>query len=158
MTTVTASTIPRTIVRVLSLCMPSTHLNYLAAFEAQEVPMNATGATSLGSPGRRFFPAQAYIITTTAPTILGLASISIGTNASAYNNIVPITLLTSLGTTDVGREIAIGARPVVTSEEELFVNVNVAVTSGAGIMHVILAGWFFDYDADMLLASEPELM
>ena len=115
--------------------------------------MDSVATTSLGIPGRRFFPAHVYIVVTTAPTTMGACSVSIGTNAPDYDNIVPETDISDLATTDLGREIEFGNRPVVAGDAEIFFNVSTAATDG-GLVHAIVNGWFFDYVLDVSRAQE----
>lgn len=132
--------------------MATTHLEWLKAFEYQEVPLDSTGTTSLGIPERRFFPAHLYLVITSAPSVLGLCAISVGTNASSYNNLLPISLVSGLlAGSDIGREVPMPAHPVIPQDTEIFVNVTTAATGG-GILHVIVSGWWFDYDVDGFIA------
>lgn len=133
----------------------TTNLDHRTTFEAQNVAMDSVTAVSLGVPGRRFFPAHAYVIVTTAPSTMGTCVVSIGTNSPDYDNVVPATDISALATTDLGREIEFGDRPVIPGDAELFLNISTAATDG-GALHSILNGWFFDYDIEVSRAQEQE--
>lgn len=129
--------------------MATLHDN-VQSFEKQQVAIDSTGATSLGTPGRDWFPREAIVILTEAPSTIGLCTLSIGTNSPNYNDVLPATLLTVLSVVGTAKRIAIlgtSAVSKVPANTEIFAKVSIAA-SGGGEVHVICDGFFADYVVD----------
>ena len=105
----------------------------------------ATGATSVGTTennGMTFFPRFARIRCNAATSITLPASISIGTNATSYNDILGITALT--GVLSAGQylllPIASTVGTSVAPNTQIFVNVTTGATGTSQTFGVAVVG------------------
>lgn len=100
---------------------------------------------------RTFYPEEIIVITTEAPSVLGLATLSIGTNSGA-TNILPAQVLGVLGLGAANRLVTFDPTeglisPVqeIAGNTTIKGNIGVPATSG-GKMWVIVRGFYSDYE------------
>lgn len=104
---------------------------------SQSVNGLATGATLVGTSensSRRFYPtAVLFAITAVTGTIVGVATVSLGTNSSSYNNIVTASALTGMTAVNTMLRFAVGAAVAnsIAPNSGIYCNVSVAATGVA---------------------------
>lgn len=94
----------------------------------------ATGATlvlTTEDAGQRFYPTSLRVTATAADTVAVPAAISIGTNSTDYNNVLAITTLTNLITTNLAVNIPLSLLAAITGSVAPATGIYVKVTTGA---------------------------
>jgi hypothetical protein len=118
------------------------------SFEVDQIPMDEAQTIDLGTTesDRVFYPEKLLVICEEAPSILGLMALSVGTNASSYNNVVAASLVAGLTVADKLLTLNPPAGPVlgVPGGSALKAKVSVPATSG-GVMRLILVGFYGNY-------------
>lgn len=116
------------------------------AEHASNVNLASTGSSSIFTPpfsGVTFMASAIIVRCTEATDISQAASISIGTNSSNYDNILPITSLTGL--TSSGNFIRIpidGIGFAVPKDTQIFVKVTTAATGTSQVGTVYIDGFY----------------
>lgn len=109
------------------------------------VNAGATGSTLLGTTsnnGLSFHPSSLRVKVAAASGVIGAASISIGTNATAYDDIMSITALTGL--TVAGKflvlPVALTAQSAIAPNTQVYVKVTTAITGTSETLDIKLIG------------------
>lgn len=131
------------------LLIPVTATDYfrqLQDFSATGINAASTGSTLIGTTQngtQAFHPLFVVFKMTAANTITIVPIVSVGTNASTYNNVIALTTLTGL--TSVGAMLptnittVIGAIPANTA---IFANIGTGATATTATLEVHLFGYY----------------
>lgn len=109
--------------------------------------MKSTGATAIQTSEngtQRFMPLQVIIECTAASAIVGAATISVGTNASSYNNLLAATALTGVTAANnmLGFNLPLVATSSVAANTAINVNVTIAATGTSQVARVDILGYY----------------
>lgn len=109
--------------------------------------MKSTGATAIQTSEngtQRFMPLQVIIECTAASAIVGAATISVGTNASSYNNLLAATALTGVTAANnmLGFNLPLVATSSVAANTAINVNVTLAATGTSQVARVDVLGYY----------------
>ena len=123
------------------------HIPSIVFFKATSVDAKTVAATQIGTTLAntvlRFHPMFAVIYLKTVDTMLAAATLSFGTNASTYNNIIAATAMTGLTTAnDMFRSDITGVVASIASGTAIFVNVTVGATATTELIDVFLYGYY----------------
>lgn len=124
-----------------------TYLNNVDEFEATNIAMDAVGNAIMGGTAsdKTFYPVEVLVVCEQAPSIIGLCTVSVGTNSPSYNNIMSGKLLTDLTTNKKifrGDPLVPGASVSgVAASSTIYARVSVGATAG-GVARVILLGFY----------------
>lgn len=115
-------------------------------FSVTGIDAKTTGATLIGTTrntGERFYPVFIVVRTATADTVLAVASGSVGTNSTDYNNVVPITALTNLTTANLYLRWDITtATASIAANTGVYFKVTTGSTATAHTIDVHLVGYY----------------
>jgi len=119
--------------------------NILSKISKTSISGISTAATAIGTTengSQKFHPMFAVFVVRTANTITLAPTVSIGTNASTYNNILPAAVLTGLTAAALTLILPITvASSNVSSNTQVFINVT-AGTAVAMTFDVHLFGFY----------------
>lgn len=113
----------------------------ILGLDAKTVAATQIGTTENG--GQSFYPMFGVVAMSAANTITLAGAISIGTNATSYNNIVPIT--TTTGLTTAGTMLNINMATAISKiavNTGIFVNVTTGITGTSGTIDIHLFGFY----------------
>lgn len=110
------------------------------------VDLKLTGSTKIFTPNFTsvfYFTNDIIVYCTAASNITQSASISVGTNANSYDNILPLTNITNLTVSGSYFRIPInGLSFGVPKDTDVFVNIQVAAIGVSQIATVMIDGFY----------------
>lgn len=111
------------------------------------VDAKTTGSTLIGTTDStlRFRPVRAIFEITSATAVVGVATVSVGTNASSYNNVLVASALTGLSTVNTSLifNLSLAVLTSITVSTGIYVNVTIGATATTCVFKVSVIG---DYD------------
>lgn len=118
----------------------------LVVFSATGIDAKVSGARSLGTTDatKRFYPIVFVIRVASANTISLVPSISVGTNATSYNNIGGVIALTGLTSVNkmLKQELAVSAIDSVAPNTQIFANITIGATATTMTVDVHVIGYY----------------
>lgn len=91
----------------------------------------------VGADGQGFVPSSYMLFVRSAVNLTGVPTVSLGTNAPTYNNLIPSTPLTGWVAGDVQVFVVSGRVKAVLTPTPVYLNVTVAATGTSGAIAVI---------------------
>lgn len=115
-------------------------------FAVTNLDAKTTGATLIGTTrasGEKFYPLFIVARVRTADTIAVVATASVGTNATDYNNIIAATVLTNLSTVDkfLRWDVTLATSNVAASTG-IYFKVTIGATATTMAIDVHVAGYY----------------
>lgn len=119
----------------------------LERISKNNIPITAVGNTLIGTTEngtQRFYPLFAVISVRSASGVLTVGTVSIGSNASNYNNIMPATALTGLTAIDLMLKVQLAASAIqsVAPNTDIYLRVSVAATGTQKNCDVTVIGYY----------------
>lgn len=115
------------------------------ASRSPSINLAATGSTIIYTPDfsdRVYIIRNIIVLCTSASGVITPATVSVGTNASSYNNILAATALTGLLTANSYFSARIGLGLAISRTVPILINVTNAITGTSQTASVFLDGFY----------------
>lgn len=116
-------------------------------FTKTSIDAKATGATTIFTTDNgteRFYPLFAIIESTAASGVLSVALVSIGTNSTSFNDILPITTLTGISAANkmISLPLSVAAATSVAPNTAIKINVTTGATGTSQNIKATIVGYY----------------
>ena len=112
-------------------------------YPVYNVDGTAAAATLIFTPGSTFTPTNVVVTLTSVSGFVSVSSLSVGTNATSYNNILPISALTGLIGANISLNIPIvSAISSVSGGTGVFVNITTPAVATSFVLEVSVLGFY----------------
>lgn len=122
------------------------HSTYLQTMQATiDAKTIASTAIDTTETARRFYPLFATFEVVSASAVISVATLSIGTNATTYNNILAATAMTGLTSANAMMQsgtLLVVAGASIAPNTEIRVNVSVGYIATTANLKVLLHGFY----------------
>lgn len=124
----------------MSHAAPITAELHKPGIDGKTVAATAIGTTENGT--RRFYPTAAVFELTAVAVLIGVCTLSVGTNGASYNDLVAATAMTGLTAANGILRVSIALAGSVAPNTAVYVNITVGATATTYTLRAILEGYY----------------